>query len=501
MNNIPFDKSFASHEKAKYWSKKNTLKSSEVSKGSDKKFYFDCDKCNHEFLIQLNIVSRGGWCNLCSNRVLCDDENCIQCFEKSFASNEKSKYWSSKNNILPRQVFKSAGNKYIFNCDKCNHEFSSSLDKIKIGRWCPYCCNPQKKLCGNKDCLDCHNKSFASHEKSKYWSNKNELKPEFVLKNGDKRIWFNCDVCQHDFEKQIKYVSKDGWCPYCKSYKLCDNIDCQLCFNRSFASHEKSKYWSSKNDILPRQAVQGSGIKFWFNCDICNHDFEKSLNDITGYKDGWCPYCCIPQKKLCEDNTCIDCYNKSFASHEKVKYWSSKNKENPRQVFKGGDSKKYWFNCNKCDLEFEMYPLNVKIGRWCSFCINKTEGKLYKILKEQYPSILYQYRVEWCKNTSYLPFDFCIPEYKIIIELDGPQHFTQIMEWKSPEEQHEIDKYKEKCANENGYCLIRILQSDVLNDTYDWFKELKDSIEELNKGNEIANIYLYKNNEYDVFFK
>ena len=35
-----------------------------------------------------------------------------------------------------------------------------------------------------------------------------------------------------------------------------------LCFNRSFTSHEKSKYWSSKNTILPRQIVQGSGIKY-----------------------------------------------------------------------------------------------------------------------------------------------------------------------------------------------------------------------------------------------
>ncbi|MCX6307797.1 MAG: ATP-binding protein, partial [Bacteroidia bacterium] len=32
------------------------------------------------------------------------------------------------------------------------------------------------------ECIDCYNKSFASHEKAKYWSNKNELKPEFVLK-------------------------------------------------------------------------------------------------------------------------------------------------------------------------------------------------------------------------------------------------------------------------------------------------------------------------------
>ena len=47
---IPFDKSFASHEKAKYWSDNNELKPNEISKGSDKKCYF-----NHKLKMKLNI--------------------------------------------------------------------------------------------------------------------------------------------------------------------------------------------------------------------------------------------------------------------------------------------------------------------------------------------------------------------------------------------------------------------------------------------------------------
>ena len=59
--NIPFEKSFASHEKAKYWSDKNEVKPFQISKGTDEKYWFNCNVCSHEFLIQLNIVSRGGW--------------------------------------------------------------------------------------------------------------------------------------------------------------------------------------------------------------------------------------------------------------------------------------------------------------------------------------------------------------------------------------------------------------------------------------------------------
>jgi len=120
-------------------------------------------------------------------------------------------------------------------------------------------------------------------------------------------------------------------------------------------------------------------------------------------------------------------------------------------------------------------------------------------MKELFPSIIYQFKVEWCKNKLQLPFDFCIPEYKIIIELDGPQHFTQIMKWKTPEEQFKIDIYKQTCANNNEYSVIRILQNDVLLETYNWLEYLCEIIKEIKNGDEIINAYLCKNDEYENF--
>jgi very-short-patch-repair endonuclease len=417
-------------------------------------------------------------------------------FEKSFASNEKSKYWSDKNELKPEQVYNVSAKKYYFDCDKCNHEFINNPSHIKGGRWCPYCCIPQKKLCGSKDCTDCFEKSFASHEKSVFWSDKNEQKPDFILKKGDKKIWFNCDKCNHDFETQIKAVTiSNHWCPYCVNQKLCDNNECKECFNKSFASHEKAKFWSSKNSISPRQIFKGSGKKYWFDCDKCCHEFYMSLTHISG-RNSWCPYC--SNKQMCDNDDCKECFNKSFASHEKAKFWSLKNTKNPRHLFQG-DSDRYWFNCDKCSLDFETLLYNVKSGYWCPYCVNKTETKLYKILKEKYPTIIHQFKVEWCKNKTYLPFDFCIPEYKIIIELDGPQHFIQIMNWKSPEEQLITDTYKEKSANQNGFSIIRLLQPDVLTDKYDWLQELTSNIDKIVSEGKVQNIYMCKNDEYKDF--
>jgi very-short-patch-repair endonuclease len=198
---------------------------------------------------------------------------------------------------------------------------------------------------------------------------------------------------------------------------------------------------------------------------------------------------------MCENVDCIDCFNKSFASHEKSKYWSDKNETSPRNIFKVSYTK-IIFNCDKCANEYETY-LSNKTG--CPYCVNKTEATLYKKLQPLYSTLITQFKQEWCKKLKHLPFDFCIPEYKIIIELDGRQHFQQVRNWCSPEEQFENDKFKEKCANNNGYSVIRLLQEDVLYDTYDWVKELCDAIEQIKSSNEITNIYLSKNDEYDNF--
>jgi very-short-patch-repair endonuclease len=145
---------------------------------------------------------------------------------------------------------------------------------------------------------------------------------------------------------------------------------------------------------------------------------------------------------------------------------------------------------------FEQVPSSHLQGRGCSSCVWKTEGKLYDTLKSKYPTIQRQFKADWCKNKTYLPFDFCIAELKTILELDGGQHFIQVSNWSSPAEQLQNDLYKQKCANENGYSVIRLLQEDVLYDKYDWCKKIDDAIEEIKNSDEPKNIYLCENNEY-----
>jgi very-short-patch-repair endonuclease len=143
-------------------------------------------------------------------------------------------------------------------------------------------------------------------------------------------------------------------------------------------------------------------------------------------------------------------------------------------------NKKYIFNCNICLNEFTASCNNIYNNKRCSHCKNKTEKKLNDILKTAYTIIIHPI-YKWCKNSKtnrYLQFDFeC--NNNIIIELDGLQHFKQIWNWKSPEEQVERDKYKMDYAIKNNKHVIRLFQEDVYYDRNNWKEQLFNAINEL----------------------
>ena len=421
-----------------------------------------------------------------TQKKLCDSDDCEICYERSFSAHEKSKYWSTDNEISPRKITRCSAKKFWFNC-KCGHKFEASLYNItNNGNWCPYCKN--QKLCDDENCESCFKKSFASHEKSIFWSDDNDTSPREIAKYCNKKFWFDCK-CEHTFYCSPHHISYGHWCPYCKSQKLCDDKNCIHCYEKSFASHTKSIYWSKKNKLSPREVFKSCNKKFIFDCDQCKHEITISPNNISGGK--WCSYCAKSNAILCDDENCVHCFCRSFASNEKSIFWSDNNKVKPRDVFKSSASK-FWFIC-ECGNCFEMALSNVTEGCWCPICKNKTEKKLFRWLKEIYDNVKHQKYYPWCKNVKCLPYDFVLEDFKIIIELDGRQHFQQVCNWDSPEFALQRDTFKTQKAIENGYTIIRLLQEDVYKNKNNWESNL---IKHIYYHVTPTHIFLSNKNEY-----
>jgi hypothetical protein len=326
------------------------------------------------------------------------------------------------------------------------------------------CWPNQKKLCGKKDCTTCFARSFAGHapERAACWSKENPVEPWAVKYGTHDQYKFMCDECHHTITKRLYSVTgKNGqsrWCIYCAGKALCDDELCDFCYQRSFAAHKKSKFWSDNNNEWPREVAKCSGKLFWFKCPNCKHEFDMNLHNIV-CNGSWCRYCA--GKYLCDDNNCKLCLDRSFASHEKSNCWSKKNKVRPRDVCKSSH-KKYWFDCDNCEKNFKTKLNGVANGQWCPVCRqSKGEKAVAEALTKRHIPFKRQKTFPKLRHKKLLQYDFYF-EYKgqpCVIEYDGVQHFNPecyLARRVNFEERKEIDLKKTRFAVTNGIVICRI---------------------------------------------
>jgi hypothetical protein len=533
---VCYDKSFASHWRSIFWhSKKNDqMLPNMVLKGTHKKYWFQCTICWHSFEMSINAITRekSSWCPYCSIpcKKICDDAECEWCYKKSFASHDRAKSWHPTKNgtVVPRNIMRGSHKKCWFTC--CHDVEIIISDICSNGSWCAFCSKPCQRLC-NKKCNKCWYNSFKRDNFAKFWHPQNniltvqmatsqlietnvlfnfwtpntiknalrrkrkkkeeepwqvvlDVQPRQVVYGSHEKFDFICPGCKHTITKKIGLITQANftWCPYCNfpdkvgpNQKLCNDTTCMVCFKGSFASHEKAKHWhKTKNgEITPRDVFKCTAKKYWFTCHLCGHDFDSQISVLT-YQNCWCPYCCIPRKKLCDDPECTDCFKGSFASHVRAKFWDvKKNKDTPREISLYSNQKRHFI----CEEGHSWKPniSNVTCGgKWCPKCLYKTQAKVYKFLKEENHVFETEYGYGPIISKEYKiarRFDIVFTALKKIFEIDGPQHDEEVNRgWmKSTLFCRQIwDKWKEFQAREAGYIVFRFSQVDILKDKIDW---------------------------------
>ena len=321
--------------------------------------------------------------------------------------------------------------------------------------------------------------SFAFIRSLCFGLKKNEVSPREVSKGTEKKYYFDCSACKHEIFVCPKEVVAGSWCSYCTNHKRCISESCTFCFKNSFALDEKSKCWSKKNLEQPRQLAKNDTNYYLFDCPNCLHEISKTLQSITL---GSCCYYCS-NKQRWENENCQFCFNHSFASHEKAQFWSILNEETPRQVAKSSHVC-YLFDCSKCLRVFRMSLRGINAGNWCPFCPFKTQTLIVEWLKSWYgngnivtekvfPGLVGE-------TGRSLRFDCCVETpHNFIVEVDGRQHFEQVWNWGSPEQNKKMDILKMKFAISQGYKIVRISQEDCWNNQTKWKDNLQKTLDNL----------------------
>lgn len=183
-------------------------------------------------------------------------------------------------------------------------------------------------------------------------------------------------------------------------------------------------------------------------CDCGNQCYVTTEN----LRRGNTPSCgCITKENRAKQLK--DLTGQKFGHLEVLKYLGTIN----------GNSK-YWVRCD-CGKEYELYGNNLTQGYTTSCgCVKESHGEV-KIRE-----LLIKNNINFINEKTFNDFnyedtkgkpryDFFLPEYNILIEYDGEQHFRPVYSWDTKERYNQRvlhDDMKNQYAIDHGFTLIRI---------------------------------------------
>ena len=308
--------------------------------------------------------------------------------------------------------------------------------------------------------------------------------------SSNKKVQWKCktgNTC-HKWPASIAHrteTNKPRGCPFCSGHATCSCDNCPNLYNNF--PHLREEWIGDVNDM--KNCAIGTHKKVQWKCktgSMC-HKWTASIKSRTGKLSG-CPFCC--GKKICSCENCPNLYNNFPHLREE---WNG-DVDDMKNCAIGSKQKVEW----KCKTEnthkwtTSIFTRTKMSPTGCPHCLTKTEDTLFKFLIEclQNSELVRQYSPDWVGRKRY---DFYIPSHHTIIELDGPQHFEQISNWDDPKLTQESDIFKMSKAKENNLNAIRLLQTEVADNTNEsWKTKLINILLEC-KNSSNANIYCIAN--------
>lgn len=114
--------------------------------------------------------------------------------------------------------------------------------------------------------------------------------------------------------------------------------------------------------------------------------------------------------------------------------------------------------------DFDQLAYSHLIGKGCAKCRNsKGERSIMDFLDLLNIKYETQKKFDGCKDVTYLPFDFYLPDFNMLIEFDGKQHSIPIEFWGGQERLEYIQKHdrmKTDFCERNNIKLLRISYND-----------------------------------------
>lgn len=362
---------------------------------------------------------------------------------------------SKEINITPIEEYKTAIINIMHKCNVCGNEWSSRPANILTGYGCPKCA---KKRIGDS--------LRETHDG--YIEKLKQLNCDIIVierYSGRKtKILHKCNVCNNEWKTTPNTILNGCGCPIC-SEKI-------RAFNRTKTQRYYIKEVSEINSMIEVVGEYISAKKQTLHkCKKCGNEWEALSSNIL--KGHGCPSC-----------SAKEIGDKLRKSHEQ--YTNDLYNINPNieviEEYKGADTP-ILHKCKICHNNWIVRPENLLQKRSCPNCTVKSKGEdaIQNYLKENNIVHFEQQKFSGLKGVygGLLSYDFYLPDYNLLIEYQGEQHFRSIEYFggeKAFIKQQEHDKRKRNYAKLHKINLLEIRYDEDVNPALDkYFNNINNS--------------------------
>ncbi|KYZ76894.1 hypothetical protein AXX12_18500 [Anaerosporomusa subterranea] len=244
--------------------------------GSQRKVWWKCLTCNHEWRANVKNRSKGVGCPACENKVVTSTNSLLAC------NPNLAKEWHPTKNgeLSPGDVTPGSELVAWWRCSTCGYEWQRRVASRNAGRGCAFCA---KQVVTDKNCLS----ELRPDLLEEWHPTKNvELSPDSLGVKSNQRVWWKCLTCEFEWQASPNNRSKGHKCPACAN-RVVTIHNCLATQNEKVAL---DWHYSKNGALTPKDVVPGSGKQVWWLCSTCGFVWRTRIVNRT--LGTGCPSCC-----------------------------------------------------------------------------------------------------------------------------------------------------------------------------------------------------------------